>query len=72
METLAANNNFILGNGGALGWYYTCHGSSLGLAALDNVIVSDNIIINNIESYMELWRNLYSDHVPVVADVTLL
>lgn len=72
LETLAANNNFILGNGGALGWYYTCHGSSLGLAALDNVIVSDNIIINNIESYMELWRNLYSDHVPVVADVTLL
>lgn len=72
LETLAAQNDFILGNGGALGWFYTCNGSSIGLASLDNVIVSDNIIINNIESCMELWRNLYSDHVPVFADVTLL
>lgn len=72
LETIAAQNDFILGNGGALGWFYTCQSTTPVLSSLDNIIVSDNIIINNIESYMELWRNLYSDHVPVVADVTLL
>lgn len=72
LETLAAQNDFILGNGGALGWFYTCQSTTPVLSSLDNIIVSDNIIINNIESFMELWRNLYSDHVPVVADVTLL
>lgn len=30
------------------------------------------IIINNIEAYGDLYQRLYSDHVPVVADLTLL
>ena len=72
LSTLAAQHDFILGNGGALGWFYTCQSNTPTLSSLDNVIVSDNIIINSIEAYMELWRSLYSDHVPVVADVTLL
>lgn len=65
----ASDNDFILGNGGAMGWFitnpYTEH-------CLDQIAVSDNIIINNIESYGDLFNRLYSDHVPVAADLTLL
>ena len=72
LQTLASTNGFVLGNGGSLGWFYTCHSGNLGLMALDNIVCTDNIIINHIESYMEWWRSLYSDHVPLCADVTLL
>ena len=66
----AADAGFILGNGGAIGWFYTEMRD--GNSAVDNIIVSDNVIINSIEAYNDLYTKLYSDHVPVVADVTLL
>ena len=40
--------------------------------SIDCIFVSPNIIINNIEAYGDLFGKLYSDHVPVVADLTLL
>lgn len=69
LQASASDNSFILGNGGALGWFVT-HPANDG--CLDQIAVSDNIIINNIESYGDLFNRLYSDHVPVVADITLL
>ena len=66
----AADAGFILGNGGAIGWFYTEMRD--GYTAVDNIIVSDNVIINSIEAYNDMYTKLYSDHVPVVADVTLL
>ena len=70
LATYANAKNYHLGNGGFLGWFYThFRGTNY---SLDNIIVSDNIIINNIEAYSDWYGRLYSDHVPVVADVTLL
>lgn len=69
LATVASGKNFILGNGGALGWFLTeLHYNY----SIDNIAVSNNIIINNIETYDEWYQMLYSDHIPVVADVTLL
>ena len=71
--TEAGSGNFIAGNGGALGWFYTAY--SRGMTekdSIDCIFVSPNIIINNIEAYGDWFERLYSDHVPVVADLTLL
>lgn len=69
LTSLADDHDMILGNGGALGWFVTNLYKNI---AIDVIAVSDNIIINNIESYGDLYPRLYSDHVPVVADLTLL
>ena len=69
LQTLAAAHNGILGNGGALGWFLTEFRYDY---SIDNIIVSDNIIINNIEALSQWYSRLYSDHVPVYADLTLL
>ena len=64
---------FTMANGGALGWMWTERDvSGADLYALDNIIVSPNIIINGVTAYQGMYENLYSDHVPVVADLTLL
>lgn len=71
MQTEAANNNFILGNGGRFGWFKTCFDKN-GQYALDQIAVSNNIIINDIEPQVNWFSRLYSDHVPVIAEVTLM
>ena len=55
-------------NGGYLNWFST-HDS---LKCLDNILTSGNIIINSIECNYDDLRKLYSDHIPISADVTLL
>jgi exonuclease III len=70
LKNAATEAGFILGNGGNIGWFVTEMRD--GNSAVDNVIVSDNVIINNVESYCDWYSKLYSDHVPVVADLTLL
>lgn len=77
LTNAATGANCILGNGGYLGWFVTCYDNYLtpkGVTQtwdIDNIIVSDNIIIENIESYGDWFGKLYSDHVPVVADLML-
>lgn len=71
LKTLANSHNMILGNGGALGWF-TTEGTITGANSLDNIIVSNNVIINNIESLTAEILNLYSQHAPVYADITLI
>ena len=46
LTTLVNNNDFVLGNGGSIGWFTTCMKPQF--YAIDNIIVSNNIIINNI------------------------
>jgi endonuclease/exonuclease/phosphatase family metal-dependent hydrolase len=72
LATAASNANFILGNGGRLGWLQTALRYTGSMTSLDNIIVSDNVIINSFTSYSEWYDRLYSDHVPVMANLTLL
>lgn len=69
LQTLAASNDFILANGGYLGWFVTNPRHDY---SIDNIIVSENVIINNVVSMNTKYLDLYSDHVPVYADVTLI
>jgi endonuclease/exonuclease/phosphatase family metal-dependent hydrolase len=64
-----SGSNFIAGNGGTIGWFLT---NFVHNYSIDNIIVSNNIIINNIEAWSDWYDKLYSDHVPVIADLTLL
>lgn len=66
----ATGAGYIMGNGGRFGWFYTSYRATPH-KALDNIIVSNNIIINGITALHDEFDNLYSDHVPVVADLTL-
>lgn len=59
-------------NGGRYGWMNTAPRYSAGANAIDNIIVSNNIIINKTVVYTDLYGALYSDHVPVACDLTIL
>ena len=73
LKTRVSAANMIMANGGRFGFVYTCNvGSDSRRSCIDNIIVSNNIIINNFESLSSLYSSLYSDHVPLVADLTLL
>ena len=69
----ATSANFTMGNGGEFGWFVTLpERGNRAENGIDNIIVSNNIIINNIECYPNMYKELYSDHVPLMADLTLL
>lgn len=70
LSGFASQYKCIMGNGGRLGWLKTAR-SRFEWYSLDNIIVSDNIIINSFESMTEKYSDLYSDHVPLVAKLTL-
>lgn len=72
LQSEATNANFLMGNGGRFGWFKTAYNNGTGArSSIDNVIVSSNIIINDISVLWDWFERLYSDHAPVVADVTL-
>ena len=77
METAFAN--YIMCNGGRFDylntWFDPAKKYNDVIAQqmpLDYIITSENIICNNFKVYTEEFYNLYSDHVPVVANLTLL
>ena len=72
LAALTAERNFTMTNGGRLGWLWTCKAVDGSLYAADNILCSQNVIINSFNVYQGLHDSLYSDHVPVMADVTLL
>ena len=72
LATLTAARSFTMANGGRLGWLWTCKAVDGSLYAADNILCSQNVIINSFNVYQGLHDSLYSDHVPVMADVTLL
>ena len=71
LQTAASTYGFTLANGGEMGWIYSCEDSS-GLYSIDIVAVSENIIINGLDVLENWYPALYSDHFPVIADLTLL
>ena len=73
LQTLSQSYDFVLGNGGEMGWLIT-HPAKGDIpdTPLDNIVVSDNIIINDIEVYTNMYEWLHSDHLPVMAKLTLL
>lgn len=70
LRTLASARGFTLANGGWLGWLETCRDSA-GVYSVDNIIVSPNIVINSVTACKSLYYELYSDHYPLVAELTL-
>ncbi len=71
LNAASTYGGYTLGNGGELGWVYSCF-DSYGLTSIDEIMVSPNIIINGFEVLGNWFNLLYSDHYPVVADLTLL
>ena len=69
LVSLAADREYVLANGDFLGWIITHPNNSY---AIDNIMTSSNVIFNRITSLNSEYANLYSDHVPLFADVTLL
>lgn len=69
--SLAGTYGMKLGNGGRLGWFLSSDIGTDEAESLDNIVVSDNIFINNIEALSSEYANLYSDHVPLLANLTL-
>lgn len=57
-----------LANGGYLGWISTHKDGS----AIDNIVVSNNIVIENTEVLGNWYESLYSDHYPLISDIVLL
>lgn len=68
----ATARGFSMANGGYLGWLKTCNLQLKTATPLDNVLVSPNVIINSIETLTGWYNDLYSDHIPIIAKVTLL
>lgn len=71
LNAASTYGGYTLSNGGELGWVYSCF-DSYGLTSIDEIMVSPNIIINGFEVLGNWFNLLYSDHYPVVADLTLL
>ena len=59
---------FDSANGGYLGWIATYPSNG---EALDNILVSGNVILNGIRNEVDKKGALYSDHVPLVTTMTL-
>ena len=62
-----SDNGYTAANGGWLGWLQT---NVLG-ESIDNVIVDENCVINSIDAMKSWGEKLYSDHYPIVAEITL-
>lgn len=60
----------ILCNGGRFGWNLS-HFDSIGGEPLDVIAVSNNILVKNFTAMIDDYKELYSDHVPVVAELVL-
>ena len=63
------SENYHAANGDTLGWMITYPDLNMHI---DNILVSNNVIINKIDVGNSWFEHLYSDHCPVFADVTLL
>lgn len=67
LMTYAKARDFNLANGEYIGWIET---EKTG-RPIDNIMVSQNVIINSVEVLGSWFTNLYSDHYPMIADITL-
>jgi len=79
MESAFSNANMLMCNGGRfdyLNTWFDPSGKYSDVVArqmpLDYVITSNNIICNSFRVYSDKFFDLYSDHVPIMANLTLL
>ena len=72
LESLCEDTDTHLVNGGEIGWFKTVPSSQTVSRAFDNIIVSNNIRVEKIECNPFMYEELWSDHVPVIAEVSLL
>ena len=71
LKSIAAEYNFRMSNGDYLGWLETGQTATRDKFCIDNIICSNNVIINSVESLGDWYNKLYSDHYPFVAKLTL-
>lgn len=62
------DHDMYMANGGYLGWKITTPDGQ----AIDNILVSNNIIINRFRVHNDWYPLLFSDHYPVSAELILL
>ena len=73
LKSLASGGGYTMANGGWIGWLETARNASGSIvSSIDNILCSSNIIINSICSHKGMYNDLYSDHYPLSAEVTLL
>ena len=73
LQTLCKENGFSMAIGGCLPWVNTFLGAT-GTEkphSFDNILTSKNITIKKVKVLRDWYDRLYSDHVPVVADLIL-
>ena len=72
LKSLCEGNNFTMAIGQYLPWVVTYMGhDGTARQSFDNILVSDRITIKSTKVLREWYDHLYSDHVPVIADVLL-
>lgn len=70
LHSLETQYNATLANGGYLGWIRTHATTEFG--AIDNALVSNTCVITKFKPLGEWYPLLYSDHYPVLLDVTVV
>ena len=68
LKSVASSHNCYALNGWIFGWMDTHKNDG----AIDNIVVSNNIIVNNFEVLSGWYDDLFSDHYPLFADITLI
>lgn len=68
--TFCGTNNLVPANGGFLDWMRTHEGFAVPMS-LDNILVSDNILINDFDVHYDWYESLSTDHFGISADITL-
>jgi len=72
LKAICAENGFDMAIGTYLPWVPTCLGhDGKGTMSFDNILVSSNITIQTTKALREWYSRLYSDHVPLIADLIL-
>ncbi len=74
LKKLCEDNNFTMAIGQYLPWVDTYLGRAKESThhSFDNILVSPGCTIKSTKVLRSWWSKLYSDHVPVVADIVLL
>lgn len=73
LKQLCGSNHFGMAIGDYMPWVATCLGhDGKGKQSLDNILFSSNIRVNKLAVLRDWYSRLYSDHVPVVAELRLM
>lgn len=70
VQEVTAANNMTIANGGYLGWIETHPNPSP--TTIDNIICSQGLIIKRVRTFKDWFDKLYSDHIPLIADIIVL